>query len=150
MSMGVTFLTPTSREFSPPSSFWHQTLTKPFLGGSVSIASNNPFDPPSIDINMLATDFDVFGFRESLKAAQRFLKAPAWNDYIIAPFAPAANVTTDDQIDEFLRENVIASGHASGTCSMSPKNSKNGVVDPDLRVKGLQNLRVVDASVIVR
>jgi choline dehydrogenase-like flavoprotein len=99
---------------------------------------------------MLATDFDIFSFRESLKAAQRFLKAPAWSDYITAPFAPAANVTTDDQLDEFLRDNVIASGHASGTCSMSPKGSTKGVVDPDLRVKGLQNLRVVDASVLVR
>ncbi|XP_006458797.1 hypothetical protein AGABI2DRAFT_177008 [Agaricus bisporus var. bisporus H97] len=129
MSMGTTFLTPTSR-------------------GSVSITSNNPFDPPQIDLNMLATDFDVVSFRESLKAAQRFLQAPAWNGYITAPFQPSADVTTDDQLDDFLRENVIASGHASGTCSMSPKGSNDGVVDPDLRVKGLQNLRIVDASVI--
>ncbi|KAJ3554607.1 hypothetical protein NP233_g12386 [Leucocoprinus birnbaumii] len=129
VSMGITFLTPTSR-------------------GTVTINSTNPFDPPIIDMNLLASDFDIFTFRESLKASQRFFSAPAWSDFIIESVQPPANTTTDNDLDEFLRQNSIPSSHACGTCAMSADDAQYGVVNSDLRVKGVTGLRVVDASVM--
>jgi choline dehydrogenase len=115
----------------------------------VTINSSNPFDPPQINPNLLASKFDIFTYRESVKASQRFFAAPAWKDYVIGPFQPPANATSDQDLDTYLRENAIASSHASGTCAMSAKDAKYGVVDPDLRVKGVKGLRVVDASIMV-
>ncbi|KAF5349556.1 hypothetical protein D9756_008804 [Leucocoprinus leucothites] len=129
VSMGITFLTPTSR-------------------GSVSITSSNPFEPPQIDPNLLASDFDIFTYRESVKASQRFFSAPAWKDYVVAPFRPPANATSDEDLDAYLRQNAISSSHAAGTCAMSAEDAQYGVVNPDLRVKGIKGLRVVDASIM--
>ncbi|KAJ7229324.1 GMC oxidoreductase-domain-containing protein, partial [Mycena haematopus] len=66
ISFGMAVLTPTSR-------------------GSVTLQSNNPFDPPLIDLGLLTTDFDIFTARESIKRAYRFVQAPVWENYIIAP-----------------------------------------------------------------
>lgn len=122
----------------------------PSLGGSVTINSSNPFDPPRIDPNLLASEFDIFTYRESVRASQRFFAAPAWKDYIIGPFQPPANAISDEDIDAYLRSSSIASSHACGTCAMSAKDAGYGVVNPDLHVKGVKGLRVVDASIMVR
>ena len=61
-----------------------------------------------------------------------------------------ANATTDDLLDEFIRNNAGTAAHPVGTASMSSRNASYGVVDPDLKVKGVAGLRIVDASVLVR
>lgn len=98
---------------------------------------------------MLASEFDIFTFRENVKASQRFFEAQAWKDYVIARVQPPANATSDEALDAYLRSSAIASSHAAGTCAMSAKGARHGVVDPDLRVKGIEGLRVVDASIMV-
>ncbi|TFK31045.1 hypothetical protein BDQ12DRAFT_362679, partial [Crucibulum laeve] len=62
--IGIVLLTPTSRD-------------------SITISSANPFDPPVINLNFLTTDFDSFTMREGIRAARRFVTAPACSDYII-------------------------------------------------------------------
>jgi len=86
--------------------------------------------------------------REAVKSARRFVTAPAWNGYTTGRFT-AANATTDDEIDAFIRSTALSAFHAVGTASMSPKGAPWGVVDPDLRVKGVVGLRIVDNSVVV-
>lgn len=88
--------------------------------------------------------------REAVKAAQRYVAGPAWKDYIISPHLPKATDTSDAQLDTFIRANTGAILHGVGTAAMSAKNAKGGVVNPDLRVKGISGLRIVDASVLVR
>ena len=61
-----------------------------------------------------------------------------------------ANATTDALLDEFIRNNAGTAAHPVGTASMSSRNASYGVVDPDLKVKGVGGLRIVDASVLVR
>ncbi|KAL9714603.1 hypothetical protein Ac2012v2_001260 [Leucoagaricus gongylophorus] len=129
VSMGITFLTPTSR-------------------GSLTVSSTNPFDIPQIDLNLLASEFDIFTYRESVKASQRFFSAPAWKDYVVALHQPPANATSNEELDTYLRQNTIPASHASGTCVMSASDAQYGVVNPDLRVKGIQGLRIADASVM--
>ncbi|KAF4608011.1 hypothetical protein EYR40_000352 [Pleurotus pulmonarius] len=125
-------------------------LTKPLSRGSLSLNSSNPFDDPIIDPAYLAHEFDRFALREGVRSAQRFLSSPAWEGYILGRTGAFATVDVqdDDQLDGFLRENFISGLHFVGTASMSPKGASWGVTDPDLKVKGLNGLRVVDASVI--
>lgn len=84
--------------------------------------------------------------REGIKAARRFVEAPAWNNYIISRLS---NATTDSEIEAFARASASTLFHPVGTAAMSSRNAPYGVVDPDLTVKGLAGLRIVDASVLV-
>lgn len=88
--------------------------------------------------------------REAVKSARRFVAASEWKDYVLEPFGTFANATTDALLDDYIRSGVGTSAHPVGTASMSAKNATHGVVDPDLRVKRVSGLRVVDASVLVR
>jgi choline dehydrogenase-like flavoprotein len=70
----------------------------------------------------------------------------------MAPFDGLNNTTmagTDEELDEYVRANSATIFHPVGTAAMSPKGAEWGVVDPDLKVKGVKGLRVVDASVLV-
>lgn len=124
-----------------------------FLGGTIKLASNNPFDKPLIDPGHLKTQFDIFTMREAVKAVQRFVAAPAWSDpseYIIGPFGTAFSAaTTDPLIDTYVRGLASSVFHPVGTASMASKAATTGVVNPDLTVKETEGLRIVDASVFV-
>jgi choline dehydrogenase-like flavoprotein len=119
-------------------------------GGSITLASANPFDAPNIDPAFLTSDFDIFTTREAIKAALRFAAAPAWKDYVIVPYGALANATTDAQIDAYARSSAATLYHPFSSAFMSPKESPQGVVNPDFSVKKTVGLRIVDASVVVR
>jgi len=95
---------------------------------------------------MLDTDFDVAGMIEAVRSVRRFVAAPAWDNYIIAP---VNNATTDAELEALIRSTTSTLFHPVGSAAMTAKNASFGVVDPDLRVKGANGLRIVDASVIV-
>jgi choline dehydrogenase-like flavoprotein len=78
----------------------------------------------------------------------RLFKASAWKDYIIAPIVDLEN-SSDDELDEYIRNSVRSTSHLVGTAAMSAEDARYGVVDPDLRVKGASRLRIIDASVFV-
>lgn len=87
--------------------------------------------------------------REAIKSAQRFASGDAWKDYIIGPFGDFANATDDAGIDRYIRGNAATFFHPVGTAQMSAKGASYGVTDPNLKVKGVHGLRIVDASVMV-
>ncbi|KAI3323323.1 GMC oxidoreductase [Xylariaceae sp. AK1471] len=121
---------------------------KPTSRGTVTIASTDPKDHPLLDPNYFATEVDKFVWRYSLRQITAFMTGnTALGRDIVScetPF-PGFEPLSVDSSDEYLDNRVKAQGmstfHGSGTCSMGK------VVDTDLRVKGVQNLRVVDASV---
>ena len=117
-------------------------------GGSLKLASSDPFAKPLIDPNFLTTTFDIFALRETVKAVKRFVASSAWADYVVGPVGGLAS-TTDSDIETYIREQASTGLHPVGTASMSPKGAQWGVVDPDLKVKGVEGVRVVDASVFV-
>lgn len=111
--------------------------------------SADPLDPPLINPALLDSEFDRFAMREAIKSARRFLAAPAWKDYVIGPAGALADATTDELLDEYIRNSTFSTDHPVGTASMSAKEASYGVVDPDLQVKGISGLRIVDASIMV-
>ncbi|KAJ7130814.1 alcohol oxidase [Mycena crocata] len=124
-------------------------VVTPVSRGSITLNSSDPFAPPLIDPNLLGSEFDLFVMREAVKSVQRFVTAQAWDGYIISPLT-SLNGTTDADLDAYIRSESSSEYHPVGTASMSPKGADYGVVDPDLLVKGLKGLRIVDASVLPR
>lgn len=120
--------------------------------------SSNPFTPPLIDPSYLTADFDVAAMKEALSIVYKFLNASVWDSYILEPPAGLPSLSDfftmnttelDAQLETYIRNQTSTSAHPVGTVAMSARNATYGVVDPDLKVKGVDGLRVVDASVFV-
>ena len=111
--------------------------------------SNNPFDAPLIDPGLLGTDFDKLVMREAIKGASRFVQAPAWSGYVLGPAGALADAVDDASIDTYVANNAGTLFHPVGTSIMTPEGASNGVTDPNLLVKKVAGLRVVDVSVLV-
>ncbi|KAJ7693579.1 pyranose dehydrogenase [Mycena rosella] len=122
-------------------------VLNPKSRGSITINTNNPFDPPVIDLGLLQNDLDIFTLREGIKRANQFYSAPTWQDSIIGPTQDLENVTTA-ALDEIIRNSAGVGLHMVGSAAMSPRDATWGVVNPDLLVKGIDGLRIVDASVL--
>ena len=110
--------------------------------GSVRIKSPDPAKPPAIRYNYLATENDRRVMVEGLKIARRIVNTAPMRDYVVDEFDPGAKVQSDDDWLAYCRERGETVFHPTSTCRMGT------VVDDKLRVKGVENLRVVDASVM--
>ncbi|KAG9226710.1 hypothetical protein CCMSSC00406_0008410 [Pleurotus cornucopiae] len=125
-------------------------VLSPLSRGSLTLLSADPLAAPSIDPAYMTHPWDLFVIGEAVRSAQRFFSSAPWNGYVLGragDFA-ALDIDDDDALHAFLRANVASGQHPVGTASMSPRGASWGVVDPDLKVKGLNGLRIVDASVI--
>lgn len=120
-------------------------------GGSVSISSTNPFDQPLIDFQMLTDPLDIRVLRECARKSRDFVSTQAFEDYHLSLTGPFEGIDFDDDdaVDAVLRDVVGDGAHPVSTAAMSPVGAQYGVVDPDLWVKKVRGLRVVDASVMV-
>jgi choline dehydrogenase len=110
--------------------------------GSVRIASADPLAPPSIRYNYLATQNDRRVMVEGLKVVRRIVNTPPMRDYVAGEFMPGEAVQSDDEWLAYCRETGDTVFHPASTCSMG------SVVDEKLKVKGVDGLRVIDASVM--
>jgi choline dehydrogenase-like flavoprotein len=149
MTVVTNLISATSRVFFQSLSSPNMSLRPFSLGGEVQITSSDPFVHPSINPNFLATEFDIFTMIEAVKAAKRFVSGEAWKGYVLEPFGDFATANTDEEIEKYVRDSASTVFHVTGTASMSPQGAQWGVVDPDLKVKGVEGLRIVDGSVIV-
>ncbi|KAJ7195559.1 aryl-alcohol oxidase, partial [Mycena rebaudengoi] len=146
----LTFAVEWNTSFPPPTGNYFTISVgglSPVSRGSVTLNSSNPFDPPLINPNLLGSELDLLIFREGVKSVQRFVEGPAWKNYIISPFS-INSTASDSELDDFIRGHAVSLFHPVGTASMSRNGAKVGVVGPDLTVKGLSRLRIVDASVL--
>ncbi len=119
---------------------------RPESRGSVSLRSADPFDPPKIINNFFSTEVDRATIRYGFKFTRRVAQHASFETHLDGEIMPGEDVQTDDEIDAFIRQTSITVFHPIGTCRMGIDD--NSVVDPQLRVRGCQNLRVIDASVM--
>lgn len=121
-------------------------LQHPYSRGSVKAASNSTFDAPVADAGFLRNPLDTILLREGVRFSRRLvaqLSIAALNPF---EAVPGANVTSDADIDQFVRNSADTLWHPAGSCKMG-KREAGGVVDGQLKVYGIEGLRIVDASV---
>ena len=123
-------------------------LVHPESRGMVKLASANPADAPRITQNFLSTEYDRRALRTSLRMAREIAAQPSLAPFIAAELAPGAGLQTDAELDAFIRGSAITVHHPAGTCRMGRADDDAAVVDSELRVRGVERLRVVDASVM--
>jgi choline dehydrogenase len=119
---------------------------RPESRGSLRIRSADPAAPPEIRINYLSTEVDRTTNVEGLKMLRRILQAPALRPYVVDELDPGIKVTTDEELLNYCRQRGSTIYHPTSTCRMGA--DPFAVVDQRLRVRGLEGLRVVDASVM--
>src|ERR1700674_4222803 len=124
----------------------HVCLLRPKSRGSVWLQSADPLAASAIDPNFLGEDADLDTMVAGFKMTKRLLDAPALKA-LKTSAGFTAGVETDAQIRDVLRNNVDTVYHPVGTCKMGA-NDSSAVVDPKLRVHGLEGLRIVDASIM--
>lgn len=116
--------------------------------GQVGLTSSDPFAPPAISPNHLATDEDMRVLREAVRLARLIGGQPALAPWRIAQMEPGDAIQSDEEVDAWLRASAATIFHPVGTCRMGRDDDPGAVVDASLRVRGLGGLRVVDASVM--
>ena len=119
---------------------------RPESRGEVSINSSNPEDLPTIIPNYLSTESDRKVAIESIKVARKIAQANSIKEHILDEFVPGNSFSSDDELLEVARNHSQSIYHPVGTCKMG--HDKESVVDDQLRVHGIKNLRVVDASIM--
>ncbi len=123
-------------------------LLRPESRGRVVLASADPRAPPRIHQNFFAGGRDLPVLREGMRLLRRVAAQPSMKPYIGAELAPGPDKQSDADIDAHSRATAITAHHPLGTCKMGPAGDPMAVVDGELRVVGIEALRVVDASVM--
>lgn len=114
--------------------------------GTVSIISTDPRDPGQIDLQYLSHPFDRRVAIESMRKAMEFGQTPSVQA-VTEAILSAPKSSSDEDIWEYIKKEVMPVFHFSGTCKMGTKEDESAVVDQAFRVRGVKGVRVVDLSV---
>ena len=119
--------------------------------GSLKIKSKDPFEKPSIVFNYLSTKEDKQEWVEAIRVARNILSQPAMDPYNGGEISPGPSVQTDEEILDWVKKDAETALHPSCSAKMGPASDPMAVVDPlTMKVHGMENLRVVDASAMPR
>ncbi len=124
----------------------HACQLRPESKGTVLLKSADPFAHPAIDPNYLATEEDRRAMREAVKMVRDVIRQASLAPYAAGEILPGAGVVSDADIDAFIRTKGETIYHPVGTAAMGVQESSP--VDGELKVRGIEGLRVVDASVM--
>lgn len=123
----------------------HVGHNKPKSRGSVTIASANPEQPPTILFNYLEHQDDIEGFRACVRLTRDIIEQSAFDEYRDEEIQPGKHIQTDEEIDAFVRQAVESAYHPSCSCKMGEDDM--AVVNSNTQVHGIEGLRVVDSSI---
>jgi len=118
--------------------------------GAVTLRSSDPSEAPRIRFNYMSEDKDWHDFRKCLRLTREIFQQEAFRPFVRHEIQPGEGVTSDDGLDEFIREHAESAYHPCGTCKMGRPDDPMAVVDPDCRVIGVDGLRVADSSIFPR
>jgi choline dehydrogenase len=121
-------------------------LLKPASRGLVSLRSADPEAAPRILLNLLQAPDDRAAFRRIVRFVRRYFATPAAQELVQEETVPGAALKSDEALDAFMRANVRTAMHPTSSCAMGVGD--DAVVDAELRVRGIEGLRVADASVM--
>jgi choline dehydrogenase len=121
-------------------------VVRPQSRGWVQLASADPFAKPAVNPNYLSDRADVERMVQAVKLSRDIFAAPAFKELLKGELRPGPAVQTDSELENYIRSRADSYHHQVGSCRMGIDD--RAVVDPRLRVRGVTNLRVVDASVI--
>jgi choline dehydrogenase len=114
--------------------------------GWVELKSGNPRDHAAITLNLLDEEADVVQLRRAFRTTRKIYNSAPMSDYIASERTPGAQVESDDEIDAFIKASIYVAQHPTSTCAMGM--GERSVVDNELRVIGVEGLRVADCSVM--
>jgi len=123
---------------------------RPESRGTIHVRSNDPFAPPSIRPNYLSTPLDRDTIVAGIKWGRKLAHQQALSPYLVDEMMPGAAAADDAQLLDYAQQAGTTIYHPVGTCAMGRAGDPHSVVDPELRVRGVEGLRVVDASVMPR
>jgi choline dehydrogenase len=146
--------TPTGYDFGPdglalmnrPAVTMPVNVCRPKSRSELLLRSKNPEEPPRIRSNLLGEEDDVRRMIDGCRIGRSIFEAPAFKPYFQGLCLPKPEVRTDDELIAYLKQYALPTYHPVGTCKMGIDGA--AVVDPRLRVIGVEGLRVVDASIM--
>ncbi len=121
---------------------------RPEARGSVTLRSNRPTEQPNVDPNFLGTDYDLKTSTEGVRISREIFRQSALSRYIRKEHFPGDQISTQSELENYARQFGRTSYHPVGTCRMG--GDQQSVVDPMLRVRGIDGLRICDSSVMPR
>jgi choline dehydrogenase-like flavoprotein len=124
----------------------NSAFIRPRSRGTVRLASADPKAAPLIDPNYWAEPYDCECALKGLRLAREILRQPALKPFVLAERLPGEDLNSDEELTAYAYRSCKTDHHPAGTCAMG--TGREAVVTPDLRLRGLDGLRVVDASVM--
>jgi choline dehydrogenase len=124
----------------------HVGPMRPTSRGYIQLRSNNPMEGPKITFNYMKTDQDKNEMREGIRLTREILAQPSFKSFAGKELSPGEGVQSDAEIDAFVRKNGESAYHPACSCRMG--NDEKSVVNSKGKVHGMENLRIVDASIM--
>lgn len=124
------------------------TQQRPESRGFVHLKSSDPDVSPTVQPNYLTTELDCATTLKGIRLARGFLQSEPLQQWFASEAAPGADLQSDDELLAYARETGNTGYHLVGTCMMGPASNPKAVVGADLKVHGLEGLRIVDASIM--
>ena len=125
----------------------HAGVNKVTSRGNVRINSSDPKAKPTIIFNYMETEQDRQDWRDCIRLTREILSQPALDDFNAGEASPGIDVSSDEEIDAWVRANVESAYHPSCSCKMGSLEDPMTVVNNEGQVNGIENLRVIDSSV---
>ena len=123
-------------------------IMNPKARGEVKIQSSNPLDLPIVNPNFLSHEEDIKILLEAVKLARKVINTKPLSDIIIEEYLPGKEITSDENLINYCKKMVKTNWHPVGTCKMGKDDDDMAVLNTKLQVKGIQNLRVFDVSMM--
>ena len=121
-------------------------VLRPKSRSEILLRSDSPFDPPRLQSRMLSDPDDIARLSDAFRISQNILESNAFKPYYEGAFKPARKLQTDEEILDFFKQSAEGSYHPAGTCKMGI--GEDAVVSKELKVIGVEGLRVADASIM--
>ncbi|KOF14358.1 choline dehydrogenase [Ensifer adhaerens] len=126
----------------------HCTVETSYARGSLRLRSADPSVAPLLQFNYLSDERDMQTFREGIALVRELVASRSFDPFRGAEIEPGEAVRSKEALDEWIRHRATTAFHISGTCAMGRSDDPNAVIDSELRVRGVEGLRVADASIM--